>query len=180
MPSASASPQPPGLTQLSDIYGSACNRIPTQGPGSVLAMRNEPVGTAISNIPMLSTLTKAVRTAGLFDMLNQPNAAFTLLAPSDIAFQKLAHTELDTLLRDQTRLTQVLKYHLIPLRYNARGLTDTPAVNTVEGSNLYIAGRTGDLRFGRREHASVQCANIPTTNATVFIIDQVLRPPDQR
>lgn len=181
-PPAVANPPPAqplysGITQVSDIYGSACDRLPKDGPGSVLAMRNQPVGTAVSNIPMLSTLARALQAADLEGLLNDPNASYTFLAPSNVAFDKLPPTELDKLLQDKPRLIRVLKYHIVPMRHNADNLSHTPQVKTLAGyDDLEISDKGGILSFDREERASTQCANIPTTNATMFIIDKVMMP----
>src|SRR3977135_3908280 len=56
-------PAPPptggGVTQISDIFGPACSQVPTQGPGSAQGMVNDPVATAASHNPLLTTLTNA-------------------------------------------------------------------------------------------------------------------------
>ena len=55
-------------------------------------------------------------------------------------------------------------------------------VTTVQGSELTIAGEQGSLVIDEQqqeEEASVVCCDIPTANATVFVIDTVLMPYDQ-
>lgn len=88
-PPASAAPAPApapsagqGVTQISDIYGPACAQVPTSGEGSAQGMVDDPVGTAASNNPLLSTLTQAVTAAGLVDTLNDPSASYTVFAPA--------------------------------------------------------------------------------------------------
>src|SRR5918912_2371858 len=77
-----------GVTKISDIFGPACNQVPTQGPGSAHGMVNDPVGTAASHNPLLTTLTKAATAANLVDTLNSA-PALTVFAPADPAFTEL-------------------------------------------------------------------------------------------
>jgi len=56
-----------GTTQISDIFESACSQVPTEGEGSAQGMVDDPVATAASNNPLLTTLTKAVNAANLGD-----------------------------------------------------------------------------------------------------------------
>src|SRR6478752_2119423 len=79
-----AAPSGSGVTKISDIFGPACGQVPTEGPGSAQGMVNDPVATAASHNPLLTTLTKAVTAANLGDTLNSA-PALTVFAPSDSA-----------------------------------------------------------------------------------------------
>ncbi|WP_300007571.1 fasciclin domain-containing protein [Pseudonocardia sp.] len=167
-----------GVTQTSDIYGPACDQVPTEGEGSAEGMVDDPVGTAASNNPLLGTLTTAVTEAGLVDTLNDPNAAYTVFAPADPAFEALPAGTLDMLLAEpEGQLSEILTYHVVPERYDAQGLAEAGTVTTVQGENLTITGEPMSLTIDEQEQASVLCGNIPTANATVFVIDTVLMPP---
>jgi uncharacterized surface protein with fasciclin (FAS1) repeats len=141
-------------------------------------MVNDPVGTAASNIPMLSTLTKAVMAANLVDTLNDLSAQYTVFAPKNSAFAELEASQpgfTDTLLPDpKGQLTAVLTYHVIPKRYDAQGLVDAGSVTSAQGGMVEITG-TPDAPLVNGN--MVLCGNIPTANATVFVIDSVLMPP---
>ena len=49
-----------GVTEIADIFGPACDQVPTEGEGSAEGMIDDPVATAASNNPLLSTLVTAV------------------------------------------------------------------------------------------------------------------------
>ncbi|MDX2292116.1 fasciclin domain-containing protein, partial [Streptomyces roseofulvus] len=51
-------------------FGPACAGVPKEGAGSFDGMAKDPVATAASNNPALSTLVTAVKQAGLVDTLN--------------------------------------------------------------------------------------------------------------
>lgn len=178
-------PQPPttettapsgdGATTIQDIFGPACSQVPTEGEGSAQGMVDDPVGTAASNNPLLTTLTQTVGAANLVDTLNAPDAQYTVFAPANSAFEALPPGTVDTLLQDPGGdLTTILTYHVIPQRYDAQGLVEAGSVQSVQGAPVEITG-TPDAPM--INGANVACGNIPTSNATVFVIDQVLMPP---
>ncbi|NED84781.1 fasciclin domain-containing protein, partial [Streptomyces sp. SID11233] len=51
-------------------FGPGCAGVPKSGAGSFDGMAQDPVATAASNNPALSTLVTAVKKAGLVDTLN--------------------------------------------------------------------------------------------------------------
>src|SRR5918998_2163112 len=104
-----------GVTTTLDIFGPGCSAVPTQGEGSAQGMVDDPVGTAASNNPLLSTLAQTVQAANLVDTLNDPNAQYTVFAPSNEAFEKLPPGTMDQLQQDPSgQLTTILTYHVIP------------------------------------------------------------------
>lgn len=167
-----------GVTTVEDIYGPACDQVPTSGEGSAEGMIDDPVGTAASNNPLLSTLTQAVTAADLVDTLNSTDAGYTVFAPANSAFEALPAGTMDTVMADpKGQLTDILTYHVIPQRYDAEGLAAASEVETVQGEMLTISGEKGSLKIDEQEQAAVLCGNIPTANATVFVVDKVLMPP---
>lgn len=166
-----------GVTQISDIFGPACGQVPTEGEGSAQGMIDDPVATAASNNPLLTTLTEAVGAANLVDTLNDPQASYTVFAPANSAFEALPDGTLDQLLQDPSgQLTTILTYHVVPQRYDAQGLVEAGQVQTVQGDMLQISGTPDAPIIDQSEQANVLCGNIPTANATVFVIDKVLMP----
>lgn len=67
-------------------------------------MADDPVATAASNNPVLSTLVAAVKKAGLVDTLNSADG-ITVFAPTDDAFAKIPKATLDKVLADRKTLT---------------------------------------------------------------------------
>jgi uncharacterized surface protein with fasciclin (FAS1) repeats len=180
-PSATA-PSGNGVTQISDIFGPACDQIPKQGAGSAQGMVNDPVATAASNNPLLTKLTAAVKAANLTDTLNSA-PALTVFAPADSAFQQLDAQKPGTVNQlvtppdvasPDSKLAKILKYHVIGQRYDAQSLVQAGTVDTLEGGKVKIGGTPSAPTVNG---AQVLCGNIPTKNATVFVIGQVLTPP---
>ena len=79
--------------------GPFCASIPPDGEGSFDGMADDPVATAASNNPYLTTLTSAVQAAGLVDTLNG-EGPFTIFAPNNEAFAAVPQADLDAILAD--------------------------------------------------------------------------------
>jgi len=103
---------------------------------------------------------------------------YTVFAPANSAFEELEASSpgiTDTLLEEpEGQLTTVLTYHVIPQRYDAQGLVEAGSVQSVQGGMVEITG-TPDAPVVNGNQ--VLCGNIPTANATVFVIGSVLMPP---
>jgi uncharacterized surface protein with fasciclin (FAS1) repeats len=93
-------------------FGPACASVPKEGAGSFDGMAKDPVATAASNNPALSTLVTAVKKAGLVDTLNNAQN-ITVFAPTNDAFAKIPEAELDKVLNDKATLTKILTYHVV-------------------------------------------------------------------
>ena len=154
-------------------FGAACSAVPATGAGSFDGMATDPVATAASNNPVLSTLVTAVTAAGLGDTLNSAED-ITVFAPTNDGFAALPTETLDAALADPTGLlTTVLTYHVVPGRLAPDALAGTHT--TLQGADLEVAG-SGES-FTVNGEAMVVCGNVQTANATVYIIDGVLLPP---
>src|SRR5215216_8117105 len=60
-----ASPTTAAPMTASGPFGAACSAVPASGAGRLDALAQDPVATAASNTPELSTLVTAVKKAGL-------------------------------------------------------------------------------------------------------------------
>ncbi|MFJ9506705.1 fasciclin domain-containing protein [Streptomyces anulatus] len=165
-------PQASAQTATQDPYGPACASVPKEGKGSLAGMAKDPVATAASNNPELSTLVTAVKKAGLVDTLNNAQN-ITVFAPSNDAFAKIPKADLDKLLADKAELTKVLTYHVVGEKITQQQL-EKGSFKTLEGGTLTTAG-SGES-FTVNDSAKIVCGSVPTANATVNIIDTVLTP----
>jgi uncharacterized surface protein with fasciclin (FAS1) repeats len=154
--------------------GAACAAVPTEGEGSVSGMADDPVGAA-SNNPLLSTLVAAVSAAGLVDTLNT-GGPFTVFAPINTAFDKIEPATLEGVLADTDALTGILTYHVLPEQLSGADLVAGGTFATVNGAELTVA-QVNDTLVVNGGAAAVLCGDVPTANATVFLIDSVLMPP---
>jgi uncharacterized surface protein with fasciclin (FAS1) repeats len=152
-------------------FGPACAGVPASGPGSLAAIADEPVATAASQNPALSTLVTAVTKAGLVDTLNSTDN-ITVFAPTNDAFAKIPQDTLSQVLADKQALTNILTYHVVQQRRTPTEL-DAGTLPTLQGSTITTA-KAGDTYTAN--DARVVCGNVQTRNATVYLIDTVLMP----
>ncbi|THA80277.1 fasciclin domain-containing protein [Streptomyces sp. A0592] len=159
-------------SQQTDPYGPACASLPSQGSGSLAGMAQDPVATAASNNPALSTLVTAVKKAGLVDTLNNAKG-ITVFAPTNEAFAKIPKADLDKILADKAELTKLLTYHVVGEKITPSQLSDG-SFKTLEGGTLTTTG-SGE-NFTVNGKAKIVCGDVQTSNGTVNIIDTVLTP----
>jgi len=166
------------LQPFSTDFGPSCSSVPASGAGSFTGMTADPVATAASNNPVLSTLVTAVTKAGLGDTLNSA-PALTVFAPDNSAFAKIPAATLNSLLADPTgELTTILKYHVISGKLSPDQLDGTHT--TLEGGTLSVSGGAVlgfTVNGSTSSPGEVVCGNVQTANATVYIVDSVLQPP---
>ena len=161
-------------------FGDGCASVPTKGAGSFDGMVNDPVATAASNNPLLSTLVSAVGAVdGLGDTLNGQEA-LTVFAPYDGAFAEIPQKDLNGLVKEgedkgqKSALYSILAHHVLPT--NAGPADVTGEQETLAGDGLTVEGdaESGMTVSDGTVTANVLCGNIPTANATVYVIDKVL------
>jgi uncharacterized surface protein with fasciclin (FAS1) repeats len=146
--------------------------VPTTGAGSFAGMASDPVATAASNNPALSTLVTAVKAAGLVDTLNSAQG-ITVFAPANSAFAAMDQATLKKALADpKGLLTTVLTYHVVSGKLTPAMLAGTHT--TLQGGTVTVTGSGTD--FTVNGSAKVVCGNVQTANAVVYIIDGVLMP----
>jgi uncharacterized surface protein with fasciclin (FAS1) repeats len=153
-------------------FGPACSAVPATGAGSFSGMAQDPVATAASNNPVLSSLVGAVKEAGLVDTLNSAEG-ITVFAPTNDAFSAVPKATLNAAMADpKGLLTTVLTYHVVEGKLSPEMLAGTH--KTLQGGSIEIAGSGESYKVNGK--ASVVCGNVQTANATVYIIDNVLMP----
>jgi uncharacterized surface protein with fasciclin (FAS1) repeats len=169
---SAASPTTAAPMTAAAPFGAACSAVPASGAGSLEALAQDPVATAASNTPELSTLVTAVKKADLVDTLNSAQG-ITVFAPTNDAFAALPKPTLDKALGDpKGLLTTVLTYHVVEGQLTPDQLAGSH--KTLQGGTLEVTGSGQD--FTVNGNSGVVCGNIKTANATVYLIDQVLLP----
>jgi len=157
-----------------DTFGPGCSAIPTDGKGSFNGMVTDPVATAASNNPLLGTLVSAVTAVpGLADTLNAA-PALTVFAPTDDAFAKIPEADLKAVLADEATLAAILSHHVVGEQLDPEAIVGDH--DTLNSDTVAVAGDTEAGLTVDDGAANVICGNIPTKNATVYVIDSVLMP----
>jgi uncharacterized surface protein with fasciclin (FAS1) repeats len=163
-----------------DLIGSGCAdyaALHPTGPASVTGMAQDPVATAASNNPLLSTLTAALSgklnpNVNLVDTLN--NGQYTVFAPTNAAFDKLPASTLDELKTNADMLKNILTFHVVQGQASPNTVDGTH--KTLQGAGVNVTGQGNGLKVN---DAGLVCGGVHTANATVYMIDTVLTPPSQ-
>ena len=165
---------------------SACNNMMPQKSAATKAPMQQAQPMAKMNVvqvaqsnPEFSTLVEAVQAAGLVQALSEPNANYTILAPTNAAFaQALQETGLSKaqLFSNKAALTKILGYHVINANMpiyskdlragNVMSLSNDTITITPQNKIMDESGRT----------ANILKADIAATNGVVHVIDKVLLP----
>jgi uncharacterized surface protein with fasciclin (FAS1) repeats len=156
----------------SATFGSDCGMIPSSGMGSMHGMMTDPVVTAASHNPLLTTLAADIKAAGLTAQLNSMGS-ITVFAPANTAFGKLPHSMAMNLMHSAPDLAKVLKYHVVSGHITAAQMASGKPLATLEGSTLKPSKMGAVYEVN---NAAIICGNIQTANATVYIINKVLIP----
>lgn len=157
---------------MTEAFGPGCAAVPDDGDGSFAGMAQDPVATAASNNPALSTLVTAVMEADLVDTLNNTDD-ITVFAPTDDAFADVPEDTMDAAMDDPMGLlADVLQNHVVSGRLGPDDLAGEH--ETLGGGTITVEGSGED--FTVDGEAMVVCGNVQTANATVYLIDGVLLP----
>jgi uncharacterized surface protein with fasciclin (FAS1) repeats len=116
-------------------------------------------------------LTDAIRASGLVKPLGA-RGPFTLFAPTDAAFAKLAPESQSALLRNATRLAAIINYHIVPGFLDTRDL-HAGEIETLQGTSLALLGSGAQTSING---ARITLADLIATNGVVHGIDEVLLP----
>ncbi len=128
------------------------------------------VETAIS-AKNFNTLVTAVKTAELVETLSGPGP-FTVFAPTDEAFDKLGKETIQAVLKDKTKLTAILKHHVVSGKVTSSQVVKLDAAQTLNGK-VDIRTNGGNVMVGK---AKVIKADIMCSNGVIHVIDTVLLP----
>jgi uncharacterized surface protein with fasciclin (FAS1) repeats len=170
-PGASHHPMASHAGAAPGTFGPDCGMVPTTGMGSMHGMSMDPVVTAASHNPLLTTLAADVKAAGLTGDLDSMHT-ITVFAPANAAFAKLGASAM-SMMHSKAELTKILKYHVVSGQITPAELAHGMTLTTLEGGTLK-ASKMGAVY--EVNNAGVICGNIHTANATVYIINKVLLP----
>jgi len=132
-------------------------------------------GNIVDNVQkryFLTALADAVVEAGLAETLADPDAEFTVFAPTNEAFEAIADVAADL---SAEELADILLYHVVEGSIEAGDLEPSQTVTTVNGAEITItvsgeeAVINGDANITRVDAVS--------TNGVFHVIDSVLLPP---
>lgn len=130
-----------------------------------------PLGEMIAQDERLARFAALLDSAGLLDMLNDAEAAFTVFAPVDEALDPLSETVQRYLDDNPALLRRILMQHLVAEPFQSDAVLEQPAITSLEGGIL-----TTDTALRRINGATLIETDIPGTNGVLHVIDGLLMP----
>jgi uncharacterized surface protein with fasciclin (FAS1) repeats len=140
--------------------------------GEIEAMGDPTVMGTLAADGRFSTLIEAINLAGMEDRL-QAEGPYTLFAPTNTAFDRLPADELAMLLEDESALSDVLIYHIVPGELRAEEIAVLDTAEALLGGTIDIALLADALMIN---DAQVIEADISASNGVIHAIDAVLQP----
>lgn len=179
--SASTNPANPALAVPN---GPPAVANPTVGGVPMMATRT--IVDNASAAPNLSTLVAAVKAADLVGTLSG-SGPFTVFAPTNDAFGRLAPGMVDTLLKPENKgsLVKVLTYHVVPgvvtaddLRQRITAGGGSATLTTVEGDPITatMVGAVIALTDVNGNKSYVETADVRQSNGVVHVVNGVIVP----
>ncbi|MBD3240519.1 MAG: fasciclin domain-containing protein [Chitinivibrionales bacterium] len=142
---------------------------------NVVRVQMNTITSIVNSSTSLTTLEQALAATNLDSVLDG-DGPFTVLAPTDQAFDEIPDSTLDSLLADpDAELREILLYHVIQGDLPEDSLIQLGTVTTFQGEDVTISVRNGEVFVN--DSAAVITSDIDATNGTVHLIDQVLIPP---
>jgi uncharacterized surface protein with fasciclin (FAS1) repeats len=123
-----------------------------------------------------NTLVAAVKAAGLAEVLSG-EGPFTVLAPTDEAFEKLPKGTVESLLEpaNKDKLVAILKYHVVSGKVPAAKVLQLDSAKTLQGTDVTITQKDGAVMINT---AKVVKTDVMCSNGIIHIIDAVLLPKE--
>ena len=120
----------------------------------------------------LATMAKSVKAAGLETELAK-KGPFTVFAPSEIAFGKLASGVLTDWMKPENKIkfATILNHHVVDGKTNFKDLKDGQKLVTVNGRELQVKVLNGDVTI---KGAKVQSRDNEASNGVVHSLDTVI------
>ncbi len=177
---ATTAPAPDaGTTSTASASGN-----PTVGGVAMLSTRT--IVENASAAPTLTTLVAAVKAGGLVATLSGPGP-FTVFAPTDEAFGRLAPGTVDSLLKPENKaaLVKLLTYHVVAGAISSAQLIDqiktgggTATLTTVAGQPIKatMTGNVVTLTSSTGNQSYIEVADVRQSNGVVHVVNGVLVP----
>jgi uncharacterized surface protein with fasciclin (FAS1) repeats len=137
------------------------------------------VDVAVAN-GSFTTLVAALQATGLDTELDEPEATFTVFAPTDAAFGLLGQGAVSALLDDPDTLKNILLYHVIQgsevLQDGALTVAQSDAnkVEMANGAETALSLANNTLFVNK---SAVSLADVMADNGVIHVVDQVITVP---
>jgi uncharacterized surface protein with fasciclin (FAS1) repeats len=120
----------------------------------------------------LAAMSKGIKAAGLEIELSKLGP-FTVFAPTEMAFGKLAQGQLPELLKpeNKVKLTDLLNYHVVEGKTVFRDFKDGQQLKTINGKQLDVKVVSGNVSING---SNLQGRDSEASNGVVHSVDRVM------
>ena len=127
----------------------------------------------VSNELNMTTLNRGILASGLSEVLDGVGP-YTVFAPSDMAFAKLQAGAIEDLLKteNKTKLTDLLRNHIVAGKLNFKDLKDGDKLKTLDGKELLVKENLGKTSIN---NSVIQKRDVETSNGTIHTLENVLQ-----
>ncbi|KAM5172860.1 transforming growth factor-beta-induced protein ig-h3 [Mantella aurantiaca] len=122
----------------------------------------------------LETLRAALAASGLNDILETEEKQYTLLAPTNEAFEKVSPETLNRILGDPEALKDLLNHHLLNNAQCSEAIIAGSSIETVEGTPVEVGCHGDELTLNGK--AIISKKDTLATNGVVHFVDELLIP----
>ncbi|KAG8439191.1 hypothetical protein GDO86_005418 [Hymenochirus boettgeri] len=122
----------------------------------------------------LETLRTAIAASGLDTLLESESKHYTLLAPTNEAFEKIPPKTLNRILGDPEALKDLLHHHILNSAQCSEAIIAGSSMETLEGTPIEVGCSGNDLTLNGKPIISRK--DILATNGVVHFIDELLIP----
>ncbi|TPG18594.1 fasciclin domain-containing protein [Sphingomonas koreensis] len=154
--------------------------------GGAMMYADRTIVANASEAPNLTTLVKAIQASDLAATLSGPGP-YTVFAPTNAAFDRLAPGTVETLLKPENKasLIKLLSYHVVAgvmsgaqLRARIAAGGGTTTLTTLEGDTLTatLTGAAVTLTDVNGNKSYVETADVRQSNGVVHVVNGVLIP----
>ena len=158
------------------VFLQACNSSSNDNDTADTTRSTDTIFEVAASNEDFSTLVVALEATGLDAVLSDPEASFTVFAPTNAAFALLGQETIDALLGDIPALTSILTYHVLTGEVDSTAAIAS-AGQTVPTVNGESVGLSLDGSMLLVNTVTVTTADILTANGVIHVIDAVLLPP---
>lgn len=120
------------------------------------------------------TLLDGLEQAFDLDDKLKDNGPFTFFAACDHGFKRMPGDDVKSLFANKKKLRQVLEYHVIEGKFDAKTLKEKGAIKTLEGHEVKVTERGNNLYA---DDVLIQTIDVPCSNGIVHVLDGVIMPP---
>lgn len=183
---AQTTPTPMATPASTATPMAAATPAPNPSVGGAPMLADKTIVDNASAAPNLTTLVSAVKAAGLVATLAGPGP-FTVFAPTNEAFGRLAPGTVDTLMKPEQKpsLTKVLTYHVVAGTISSADLKQriaagggTATLTTVEGDPLKAMLESGTIVLldTKGNKSYIETPDVQQSNGIVHVVNGVLVP----